>query len=76
MKIADKQMVITPCEFERAKIDVQFAFDSAGRISGLVFRPAASAAVPYTLPSYANPVVIRRDARRRLDRASGPCPQR
>ena len=55
VKIADKQMVITPCEFERARIDVQFAFDSAGRISGLVFRPAASAAVPYTLPSYANP---------------------
>jgi dienelactone hydrolase len=53
--IADKQMVITPCEFERAKIDIQFAFDSAGRISGLVFRPAASAAVPYTLPSYASP---------------------
>jgi dienelactone hydrolase len=53
--IADKQMVITPCEFERATIDVQFAFDSAGRISGLVFRPSTSAAVPYTLPSYANP---------------------
>jgi dienelactone hydrolase len=51
--IADKQMVITRCEFERAAIDVQFAFDSAGRISGLAFRPAA-AAVPYTLPSYAN----------------------
>jgi uncharacterized protein len=54
-RIADKQMVITPCEFERATIDVQFAFDSAGRISGLVFRPAASAPVPYNLPSYANP---------------------
>ena len=54
-RIADKQMVITPCEFERAAIDVQFAFDSAGRISGLVFRPAASAPVPYTLPSYASP---------------------
>src|SRR5215475_8574750 len=24
-RIADKQMVITPCEFERATIDVQFA---------------------------------------------------
>ena len=55
VKIADKEMVITPCEFERGRIDVQFAFDSAGRISGLVFRPAASPAVPYTLPSYANP---------------------
>ena len=56
VKIADKQMVITPCEFERATIDIQFAFDGAGRISGLTFRrPAASAPVPYTLPSYANP---------------------
>lgn len=54
-RIADKQMVITPCEFERATIDIQFAFDSAGRISGLAFRPAASAPVPYTLPSYASP---------------------
>src|SRR5579864_3038800 len=54
-RIADKEMVITPCEFERAAIDVQFAFDSAGRISGLVFRPSANAAVAYTLPSYARP---------------------
>jgi dienelactone hydrolase len=54
-KIADKEMVITPCEFERATIDVQFAFDSAGRISGLVFRPSVNETVAYTLPSYANP---------------------
>ena len=52
--IADKQMVITPCEFERAKIDVQVAFDSEGRISGLALRPAASAPPPYTPPSYVN----------------------
>ena len=52
-KIADKEMVITPCGFERATIDVQFAFDAAGRISGLVFRPVSSAASAYTLPSYA-----------------------
>lgn len=38
--ISDKRMVITPCEFERATIDVQFAFDSSGKMSGLVFRPA------------------------------------
>ena len=55
VRIADKQMVITPCDFERATIDIQFAFDSAGRISGLVFRRAASEPVPYTLPSYARP---------------------
>src|SRR5262249_20598458 len=52
--IADKQMVITPCEFERAKIDVQLAFDADDHISGFVMRPAASA-VEYTLPSYATP---------------------
>ena len=54
MKIADKEMVITACAFERATIDVQFAFDTSGRISGLVFRPAASAVSAYTLPAYAN----------------------
>jgi hypothetical protein len=53
--IADKQMVFTPCEFERATIDIQFAFDSAGRISGLAMRPGAKPAAPYTLPPYANP---------------------
>jgi uncharacterized protein len=53
--IADKRMVITPCEFERATLDIQFAFDTAGKVSGLVFRPSARAAAPYTLPSYANP---------------------
>jgi dienelactone hydrolase len=55
VRIEDRQMVITPCEFERAAIDIQFAFDSAGRISGLSFRPAASAPAPYTLPPYATP---------------------
>jgi uncharacterized protein len=52
--IADKQMVITACEFEHATIDVQIAFDPDDRISGLALRPAASA-VPYTAPSYVNP---------------------
>jgi uncharacterized protein len=54
-KIDDKQMVITPCEFERAKVDIQFAFDTAGRISGLAFRPVAAASVAYALPPYATP---------------------
>jgi dienelactone hydrolase len=53
--ISDKQMVITPCEFERATIDVQIAFDTDDRISGLAFRPAAAPPVAYVLPSYANP---------------------
>jgi len=52
--IADKQMVITPCSFERAKVDVQFAFDAGGRISGMATRPSASSA-PYAFPAYANP---------------------
>ena len=53
--IADKQMVITACDFERAKIDIQFAFDRAGRISGMTVRPAAGATVAYALPPYATP---------------------
>lgn len=53
--IDDKDMVITPCEFERMTIDIQFAFDSARRISGLVFRPTVRTAAPYTLPPYAKP---------------------
>src|SRR5262245_58182253 len=50
--IADKQMVITPCEFERAKLDIQIAFDAGSRISGLFLRPAAA---PYAQPAYATP---------------------
>jgi uncharacterized protein len=53
--IADKRMVITPCQFEWAAVDIQFAFDGAGRISGLAMRPGARSDVPYTLPPYANP---------------------
>jgi len=56
-RISDKQMVITPCEFERAKIDVQIAFNPEGRISGLALRPGAAPATPYVLPPYANPAV-------------------
>jgi dienelactone hydrolase len=57
VRIADKQMVITRCEFEKATIDIQFAFDRAGSISGFVVRPvsAPTAASTYTLPPYANP---------------------
>ena len=53
--IADKTMVITPCAFARARLDIQLAFDTAARISGLVFRPAAAPPVAYTAPAYANP---------------------
>ena len=51
--IADKQMVITACEFEHATIDIQIAFDADGRIAGMALRPAA-AAVAYAAPSYVN----------------------
>ena len=50
--IGDKRMVITPCEFARGKVDIQLAFDSSGKISGLVFRPVE---IPYSLPTYATP---------------------
>ena len=53
--IGTKRMVITRCEFERATIDLQFAFDAAGRISGLTFRPVMPAVPSYTLPPYAKP---------------------
>jgi dienelactone hydrolase len=55
--IADKRMAITRCDFERAAIDVQFAFDLTGRISGFVVRPVTppAPAAAYDLPSYANP---------------------
>src|SRR3954462_1592130 len=51
--IADKQMVISGCTFERAKVDAQIAFDQAGKISGLSFRPAVAPVAPYALPPYA-----------------------
>lgn len=54
-EIADKRMVITRCEFAGGAIDVQFAFDSAGRVSGLALRPAGPAAVAHAPPAYANP---------------------
>src|SRR5438093_8437967 len=61
--IADKQMVISPCEFERAKADIQIAFDRDGRISGMVVRPAAEPSAPYALPAYANPAAYTDSAR-------------
>lgn len=51
--IADKQMVITTCQFDRAPLDIQFAFDAGSRISGMAMRPVAPPDVPYALPSYA-----------------------
>ena len=53
--VADKRMVITPCEFARANADVQFAFAADGKVSGFAVRPPDAAAAPYALPSYATP---------------------
>lgn len=53
--INDKRMVITPCEFSRAKVDIQFAFDTDAKISGMSIRPVAGAEVAYALPAYAKP---------------------
>lgn len=55
VSIADKQMVITACQFERATVDIQIAFDTAGKISGLVVRRPAAPAVPHPPPSYVDP---------------------
>jgi hypothetical protein len=55
VSIADKQMVITKCDFEKAAIDVQIAFDTDAKISGLQLRPAAAPVAPYAPPSYADP---------------------
>ena len=54
-EIADKRMVITPCQFALASVDVQFAFDSAGKIAGMSFRPAAPPPMPSAMPPYATP---------------------
>lgn len=48
------RMGIVTCEFERATLYIQIAFDPEGHIAGLTMRPATPA-VPYTWPSYATP---------------------
>jgi alpha-beta hydrolase superfamily lysophospholipase len=53
--MANLQVTVTLCEFERAKIDAQVVFDRDGRIAGLMFRPPSAPAVPYTPPAYATP---------------------
>ncbi len=47
-------VVVVTCEFERAMVDVQLAFDDEGLIAGLNMRPAASAQ-RYASPGYVNP---------------------
>ncbi len=45
-------MIVTT-EFERANFDIQIAFDSAGKISGLFIRPSQSG-ISYTPPPYSH----------------------
>ena len=49
--VAETKVTVTTCEFEHAKMDVQIAFDAAGKLAGLFFRPA-DASVSYTPPTY------------------------
>ena len=53
--LANLHVTVTPCEFERARIDAQVVFNPDGKIGGLLFRPATQPPVPYSTPSYANP---------------------
>ncbi len=53
--LANLQVTVTLCEFERAKLDAQVVFDRAGKIAGLLFRPPTAPAAPYSPPSYARP---------------------
>jgi alpha-beta hydrolase superfamily lysophospholipase len=51
----DMQVTVTPCEFERAKVDAQVVFDRDGKLAGLLFRPPSARSLPYSAPSYATP---------------------
>lgn len=56
VSIADRQMVITRCEFERLTVDIQFAFEASGRIAGFnAYAPASTPPANYAAPAYANP---------------------
>ena len=47
-------VVIVTCAFEKAMVDVQFAFDANGRIAGFFMRPAAPTE-QYSSPDYVDP---------------------
>ena len=55
------RVVLVSCAFERANVDVRVAFDPAGRIGGIGFRPP-EATVAYTAPSYVTPAALREEA--------------
>lgn len=47
-------VVFVTCEFEKANLDAQFAFDSSGRVAGLHFVPSRPK-IEWTPPDYAKP---------------------
>ncbi len=56
VKTEDAEIVITTTEFENAKLNIQLAFDTKGKIIGLFFKPvenAAEKAETYLAPAYA-----------------------
>lgn len=52
--IGGMRMGIVTCEFERATLNIQFAFDAENRIAGMTMRPVTAPAAPYVLPAYAD----------------------
>ena len=55
------RLVIIGCEFERAGVDAQIAFDVQDRITGLAFRPQAAPAAAYSAPPYVNPAAFKEE---------------
>jgi dienelactone hydrolase len=49
------QIVVVPCQFERAPLDVQVVVNASGLIAGLAVSPAVTPAPPYSPPDYAKP---------------------
>ena len=47
--------IVTTCAFERATIDIQMTFNALGEVSGLYFRPAATASPATEIAPYVTP---------------------
>ena len=56
-KLLQFMVVVVTCEFEKAALDIQVAYDTAGKIAGLYVRPAQSS-VPYKSPDYVHPATF------------------
>jgi hypothetical protein len=55
------RVVIIGCEFERARVDAQIAFDVQERVAGLAFRPQAVPATAYAAPAYVTPAAFKEE---------------